>query len=51
MSNFGDPDAGALYSVTGEGTITQHVAPTSISNGLVWNAAGTKFWYIDTPTL
>ncbi len=49
MSNFADSHAGALYCCDGlSGTITQHIPQTTISNGLCWNAAGTKLWYIDT---
>lgn len=51
MNNFGDSHAGALYSFDGEENIVKHLDNISISNGLVWNRAGTKFFYIDTPTL
>lgn len=42
------PNAGALYSFEG-GKITKHLGKIGISNGLAWNTALKKFYYIDSP--
>ena len=44
----------ALWCYEGSGDtlkITKKLSGISISNGLVWNKAGTSFFYIDTPTM
>ncbi|XP_022920874.2 putative sugar lactone lactonase YvrE [Onthophagus taurus] len=47
-----DPNQGALYKFTKNNL--QHpdvlIRPVNISNGLAWNKANDKFFYIDTPT-
>lgn len=43
------PNAGALYSVESGRKIKQHLSKISISNGLAWNIALKKFYYIDSP--
>ncbi len=43
-------EAGALYRMDADGSITQMLDGISISNGLVWSADRTSFYYIDTPT-
>ena len=48
MNNYCDAHAGALYSVDGAGNFVKHIDQVTISNGLVWSADGTKFWFIDT---
>ncbi|KAF7286553.1 hypothetical protein GWI33_004952 [Rhynchophorus ferrugineus] len=47
------PNNGVLYKITKEnlGDPTVEIAPVNISNGLAWNRANDKFYYIDTPTL
>ena len=49
----GTPDEGILYLVTCDNLDSPlvEVAPVNISNGLTWNAANDKFYYIDSPTL
>lgn len=43
-------NAGALYQLRGDGGhIRRLFGDVSISNGLDWNVAGTKMYYIDTP--
>jgi sugar lactone lactonase YvrE len=45
---------GGLYSWEGSGEklkIKKHLDNVAISNGLVWDRAGTTFYYIDTPTM
>ncbi|XP_025831057.1 regucalcin isoform X1 [Agrilus planipennis] len=46
------PNQGSLYLITKENIENPEVviAPVNISNGLAWNKANTKFFYIDTPT-
>lgn len=43
------PKAGALYSLESGKKIKQHLNRVSISNGLAWNVALKKFYYIDSP--
>lgn len=40
---------GGLYSLE-NGTATKHLSEVLISNGIVWNAAKDKMYYIDSPT-
>lgn len=48
-----DPDAGIFYKITREtlNNPTVEIAPVNISNGLAWNAANDKFYYVDSLTL
>lgn len=52
-SNLGDLDAlpnnGGLYSFDSQKTFKNHLGGITISNGLAWNAALKKFYYIDSP--
>lgn len=41
------PQSGALYSLS-KGELKQHVQQIGISNGLAWNLALKKFYYIDS---
>lgn len=43
------PNAGSLYTLETDGKIKQHLSKISISNGLAWNTALQKFYYIDSP--
>lgn len=43
------PNAGALYSFEQGQKIKQHLRKIGISNGLAWNIALKKFYYIDSP--
>ncbi|KAF2902966.1 hypothetical protein ILUMI_03214 [Ignelater luminosus] len=47
------PNEGVLYTFTRENLLSPPavIAPVNISNGLAWNKANDKFYYIDTPTL
>ncbi|XP_063931072.1 regucalcin-like [Zophobas morio] len=46
------PDEGILYQVTCDNLDSPlvEIAPVNISNGLAWNAANDKFYYIDSPS-
>lgn len=46
------PDQGSLFLVTSEtlDNPTPVITPVNISNGMTWNYANNKFYYIDTPT-
>ncbi|RZC34273.1 regucalcin-like, partial [Asbolus verrucosus] len=46
------PNQGLLYKITRENLQNPSVmiAPVNVSNGLTWNKANNKFYYIDTPT-
>lgn len=50
LSMKGEKAASALYRVDPDGQWSQHVNGVTCSNGLVWDRAGTTFYYIDTPT-
>ena len=50
MSLTDQPERGSLYMVDREFEITRKIANISISNGLAWNAAAGKMYFIDTPT-
>ncbi|KAI4461322.1 regucalcin [Holotrichia oblita] len=47
-----DADKGSLYFITKENLPDPEavITPVNISNGLAWNKANDKFYYIDTPT-
>ncbi|XP_068898596.1 regucalcin-like [Tenebrio molitor] len=46
------PNHGVLYKMTRDNLDNPAVmiAPVNVSNGLAWNKANNKFYYIDTPT-
>ena len=50
MSLKGEKEKGSLYRFDADSTVHRMIAKVSISNGIVWNAAATKMYYIDTPT-
>jgi sugar lactone lactonase YvrE len=50
MSLNDEPEAGALYCITDDFTLTEKISKVSISNGIAWNADGSKMYYVDTPT-
>lgn len=39
-----------LYSLDFDNKVVQYLDKIGVSNGLVWNSKGDKFYYIDTPT-
>lgn len=47
------PNEGILYSISKDklNDPTRVIQPVNISNGMAWNKANNKFYYIDTPTL
>lgn len=42
------PDAGALYCLDTDGTVTEKLRPVTISNGIVWTADAATMYYICT---
>lgn len=44
------PGAGTLYRLDGSGAVTPVLPDVTISNGLAWNPAGDRAYYVDTPT-
>ncbi len=50
MAYDGTPEEGTLYSVEADGQVSVQLGSVTISNGLVWTADRTTFYYIDTPT-
>lgn len=48
MSMDGVRNAGALYCLAPEGTVTQHLSGVTTSNGIDWSADDTRMYYIDT---
>ncbi|RZC34271.1 regucalcin-like [Asbolus verrucosus] len=51
--DVGTPNEGTLYKVTRDNVSSPEVmvSPVNISNGMAWNKANNKFYYIDSPTL
>jgi sugar lactone lactonase YvrE len=50
VGTMGEPGTAALYRIDADLTVSKHLDGVTISNGLVWNRAATRFYYIDTPT-
>ena len=48
MEFDGEPDAGALYCLEADGTVTEKLRPVTISNGIVWSADAQTMYYICT---
>jgi sugar lactone lactonase YvrE len=44
------PDAGTLYRLDADGSVTVVARPVTISNGIEWNSDGSLMYYIDTAT-
>jgi sugar lactone lactonase YvrE len=42
-------DAGALYCLDAQQTVSKKIAPVTISNGIVWSADQQTMYFIDTP--
>jgi sugar lactone lactonase YvrE len=50
MSIHETAEAGTLYRVDPDGTVTPQVKNVTISNGIVWTSDHRTMYYIDTPT-
>jgi sugar lactone lactonase YvrE len=50
MDYHGKRPLGSLYLLKADGGVSVLLDGITISNGLAWDAAGTTFYYIDTPT-
>ncbi|QEM11986.1 SMP-30/gluconolactonase/LRE family protein [Mucilaginibacter rubeus] len=50
LSMDGVSNVSSLYSVDNGLDLKEQVSQVSISNGIAWNADGSKMYYIDTPT-
>jgi sugar lactone lactonase YvrE len=46
-----EPNAGTLYRLDADGTVSQMLDGVTISNGLGWSPEGTTMYYVDTVTL
>jgi sugar lactone lactonase YvrE len=51
MSKTGEKEAGALYRLDTDGSVTKMIDNVTTSNGIVWSLDHTRMYYIDTPTL
>jgi sugar lactone lactonase YvrE len=50
MVEVGKPGSANLYCLDLDSRLTHKLGGVTISNGLCWSAAGTEFFYIDTPS-
>lgn len=50
MAYDGTPDAGTLYRLEPDGSVSTALEGVTISNGLQWSRDGSLAYYIDTPT-
>lgn len=50
MAHDATPDAGTLYRLDPDGTLTTVLSPVTISNGLGWSPDGRLLYYADSPT-
>ncbi len=50
MGTAAAPEAGSLYRLDPDGSLERTLEGVTISNGLAWNGANDRFFYIDTPT-
>ena len=51
MGWVAEPDAGALFRLDPDGTVTRMLSGVTISNGLGWSPDGATMYYVDTVTL
>ncbi len=49
MSFIGEKDAGALYCLDLDHSVSKKIAPVTISNGIVWSADNETMYFIDSP--
>jgi sugar lactone lactonase YvrE len=50
VGTMGPAGAAALYCVDSDLTVSRRLDGVTVSNGLAWNRAATRFYYVDTPT-
>ncbi|MCO6497595.1 MAG: SMP-30/gluconolactonase/LRE family protein [Chitinophagaceae bacterium] len=50
MSKSEEANAGSLYMVTQDGSVTKKISNTTISNGMAWSPDKKTFYFIDSPT-
>lgn len=48
MSMHREREAGALYCLAPDGTVSQHLTGVTTSNGIDWNGDSTRMYYVDT---